>query len=399
MNKYLMAVALVSGAALCAGALAAEPIKLGALVPITGAGALGESAQVAVELAVKQVNDQGGIAGRPIRLMLADTQTDATIGVGEANRLLHQGKVDLIIGPTYSQVTMAVLPLLSRARIFSINMSGTERLTPSIAPYSFSLLANTAVQARKMTQNAIDSFKPKSAAIVSDNGAQAKTFVAALKKELERTGIELKGVQEYVYNTKDVTPQLLSLRRLQPDVLFVFTSTGDDTSNVLMSRKQIGWDVPISGSAGVSLASQALAAGGKEVFKNVAALGYSGFSTCPGTAPREPLVRFVEAVKAARPEAYQRYPMSYMAGWYDGVMILKLAVEANGGKTDGPLLAKWVEKNISSFQGVNTGLTAGADNHFLIGPDALTAIRPETLDGYGVQERTDCGPAGSKPNS
>ncbi|CAN5707841.1 substrate-binding domain-containing protein [soil metagenome] len=399
MTRHSIVLALAACFAQATAVHAAEPLKLGALVPITGAGALGESAQVAVELAVKHINEKGGIAGRPVTLMLADYQTDATISVAEANRLLHQAKVDLVVGPTYSQATLAVLPLLSRSSMFSINMSGTEKLTPTVAPYSFSLLANTSTQAKRMTQNAIDNFKPKTAAIISDNGAQAKTFVAALKTELEQAGIELKGTQEYVYNSKDVTPQLLALRRLSPDVLFLFTSTGDDTANVLQSRKQLGWDVPVSGSAGVSLANQTLAAGGKEAFKNVAALGYAGFAFCPGTPRREALTRFVDSVKAAKPDAYQRYPLSYMAGWYDAVFIMKAAVEGSGGKTDGPTLAKWVEKNVSNFQGVNIGLSASAENHFAIGPDALTAIRPETLDEYGSQERTACAAPGGKSKS
>ena len=95
----------------------AEPIKLGAFVPVTGAGALGEASLVAVELAVKQINESGGIAGRQVQLTVADYQTDPTIGVGEATRLVHQVGIDMAVGPTYSQVTLAVLPLLSAGQL------------------------------------------------------------------------------------------------------------------------------------------------------------------------------------------------------------------------------------------------------------------------------------------
>src|SRR5215218_3148040 len=93
------------------------PIKLGAMIPLTGGGAtVGESGQIAVELAVRNINAAGGIAGRRVQLVIADYQTEATVGVSEAKRLVFQEKVDLLIGPTYSQVTLATLPIMNEAK-------------------------------------------------------------------------------------------------------------------------------------------------------------------------------------------------------------------------------------------------------------------------------------------
>ena len=124
----------VVGIAACLAAavtFAQAPLKIGAMIPLTGGGAtVGESGQIAVELAVKNINAAGGIAGRKVQLVIADYQTEATVGVSEAKRLVFQEKIDLLIGPTYSQVTLAVLPILNEAKIASVNVSGSEKLTP-----------------------------------------------------------------------------------------------------------------------------------------------------------------------------------------------------------------------------------------------------------------------------
>ena len=142
-------------------------IKVGALIPLTGGGAtVGESGQIAVELAVRNINAAGGIAGRRIQLVIGDYQTDATVGVSEAKRLIHQEKIELLVGPTYSQVTLAVMPLLIEAKIPSINVSGSERLTPDVAPYAFSMLANPEAQSKVMVDYAVTALKARSAAML-----------------------------------------------------------------------------------------------------------------------------------------------------------------------------------------------------------------------------------------
>lgn len=389
-TKHTVLAALIVAATVPALAHAQTPIKLGAFVPVTGAGALGEASLVAVELAVKQINESGGIAGRPIQLTVADYQTDPSIGVSEANRLIHQVGIDLAVGPTYSQVTLATLPLLSSKQIPSINVSGSASITPKVAPFSFSMLPNALTQGQAMVDNAIKIFGAKKVAILSDNGAQAKTAVGEIQKILKGTDLTLVGVQEYNYNSKDLTPQLLALKANEPDTIFLFTSTGDDTANVLLSRAQLNWPVNISGSYGVSLATQALKAGGPELFKNTVALNYLGFTYCASQGKPQKAIKLVEAVRKYKPDQASRYPMNFLALFYDSVYILKAAIEGNGGNMSGPAVAKWIETNISNFAGVNQGLTASASSHFLVDKGALAVVKPETIDEYGIQQRSGC---------
>ena len=368
-----------------------QPIKLGAMIPITGGGAtVGESAQIAVELAVRNINAAGGIAGRPVQLVIADYQTDATAGVSEAKRLVHQEKVDIMVGPTYSQVTLAVLPILNEAKIATINVSGSEKLTPEVGPYAFSMLANAEAQSKLMVDYAIRNMKIKSAAILTDVGAQAKTAVEAMKAELAARNIRLAGAQEYQYRQTDMTPQLLTLRRANPDVILLFTSNGEDTGNMVKSLNELGWNIRVVGSFGATFSGPAIKIAGKDAYKNLVAVNYRGFSYCPRDPAAKGFEEWIGQVKAHKPAAFDRQPLSYLSLWYDAVYVMKAAVEGSGGKTDGPTIASWLERNSGSFKGVNSGLTASKQTHFLVGQGALTIVYPDRTRPGGLLERVDC---------
>ena len=392
--RVLFGIVILAGSLLAAAAMAqapGTPIKVGAMIPLTGGGAtVGESGQIGVELAVRNINAAGGIGGRRIQLVMADYQTDATVGVSEAKRLVHQEKIELLIGPTYSQVTLAVLPILNEVKIPSVNVSGSEKLTPDVGPYAFSMLANAEAQSKLMVDHAIKALKIRSAAILTDTGAQAKTAVEAMKAELAARNIKLSGAQEYQYRQTDMTPQLLALRRGSPDVILLFTSNGEDTGNMVKSLNELGWGIKVVGSFGATFSGPALKIAGKDAYKNLVAVNYKGFSYCPNEPTPRGFQEFVGQVKAFKPAAFERQPLSYLSLWYDAVYVLKAAVEGTGGKTDGPSVAAWLENNSKSFRGINSGLTASKSTHFLVGPDALTVVYPDRQREGGLQERVGC---------
>jgi ABC-type branched-subunit amino acid transport system substrate-binding protein len=385
------AVAVGMAAAMAMAQTPRPPIKVGAMIPLTGGGAtVGESGQIAVELAVRNINAAGGIAGRQVQLVIGDYQTEATVGVGEAKRLIFQEKIELLVGPTYSQVTLAVLPIQNEARIPSVNVSGSEKLTPEVGPYAFSMLANAEAQSRVMVDHAVRNMKVQSAAILSDTGAQAKTAVEAIKAELAARNVKLAGVQEYQYRQTDMTPQLLALRRGAPDAILLFTSNGEDTGNMIKSLNELGWNVKVVGSFGATFSGPALKIAGKDAYRNTVAVNYKGFSYCPSEPTPKSFQDFVAAVKAFKPEAFDRQPLAYLSLWYDAVYVLKAAVEGAGGKTDGPAVAAWLETSSRSFRGINSGLTASKSTHFLIGQDALTVVYPDRQREGGLLERVGC---------
>jgi branched-chain amino acid transport system substrate-binding protein len=371
---------------------AEPPIKLGEFLDITGGGATAaETTKFALDIAVADINAAGGIAGRQIDPISADTQTDPTVGVGEMKRLVQQEKVDVIVGPLISQVALAALPVATEAKIPEIGTTGSDSITPQVGPYYFSLLINAASQAKAMVDQAEHVLKAKSGAIISDSGAQSKSFVESMKQEMAARGMKLTGVQEYQYRATDMTPQLLTLKRGNPDTLFLFTSSGEDAGNVLKGRDELGWNPRVTGNYTVATyASQAINVAGADALHDTTGLNYLSFTYCDANQLPKPFTDFVARAKALNAASAARLSMPFAATIYDGVFLLKDAIEANGGKTDGPTIAAWIEANAGKHVGILGALSGSPASHFLVGAGALAPVYPERMLTGGLQQRFGC---------
>ena len=107
---------------------ATEPLKIGYLADFSGPIAeFGPVIETGVRLAIKHLNEAGGVNGRPVELVIGDTGLDPTRAVEEARRLIEVEGVHAIVGPLASSVTLAVAESVSApARIPTISPSATS---------------------------------------------------------------------------------------------------------------------------------------------------------------------------------------------------------------------------------------------------------------------------------
>jgi urea transport system substrate-binding protein len=128
--------ALLASAPRLAGRLAAQatpatgaPITVGLLAPVTGVFAdFGDLMTKATNLAIKKVNDEGGILGRPLAVVAEDDQGDPAAATERARKLLTQDNVDILMGTVSSATTLAVLPLVDQAKkVFFYPLDGEDK--------------------------------------------------------------------------------------------------------------------------------------------------------------------------------------------------------------------------------------------------------------------------------
>ena len=101
-----------------AGGAAKQPIKIGAILSLTGSYAgLGAPEKQALDLEVKRINDAGGVNGRPIEVVIVDDATDAPKAEAAATKLIDQDKVVAILGATGTSGTMAMRSEVDRAGV------------------------------------------------------------------------------------------------------------------------------------------------------------------------------------------------------------------------------------------------------------------------------------------
>src|SRR6201997_3513293 len=127
--------ALASAAGAIAGTVAKpaiaakEPILIGYLPALTGpSSSTGIGINRGIQLAVQEINAAGGIDGRPLELIVRDTQSDPTKAVNGTAELLHS-KVSAVLGPLNSGESLAAVPLIARANTLQVHPCWVDSLT------------------------------------------------------------------------------------------------------------------------------------------------------------------------------------------------------------------------------------------------------------------------------
>ena len=107
--------------------MAAEPIRVGGMFALSGAHAhIGIDQKNSCQFVFDKVNASGGINGRAVEFIQADTEGDPTKGLLAAKRLVEQDKVCVIIGPVSTSVGMAIKPYIDSARVPAFMHCGSD---------------------------------------------------------------------------------------------------------------------------------------------------------------------------------------------------------------------------------------------------------------------------------
>ena len=139
------------------------------------------------------------------------------------------------------------------------------------------------------------------------------------------------------------------------------------------------------------MASVVLKQVGPGPFQKTAGLGYAQLTYCGNTpVGQSEYAQFRDRLKAFAPDSYDKFSNSVALTWYDGVYLLKAAVEG-ARSTDGDKVAAWIEDNASKVHAIVGPLQASKTSHFLFGPKAFAVVdKPYEVRSDGMQKRAGC---------
>ena len=391
-----LSIGLASAAALAlssGGAFSQETFKLGGITSITGGGAsVGRSSTEAWKLAVEDINAAGGILGKKVELVIADTMTDPTHGVSEARRLIENEKIEALVGPVTSQETIPIVAVTTEKKIVQATTAASSQLTPEVGPYHFSTSVTAANQMIPNIDFAIDKLGTTKFAIISDNGGMSKAGVSDLLVYLkEKKGLEPVAIQEFAFRTEDMTPQLLSLRGAGAEAVLFMASLGDDARKLLENREDLGWDVPVlANQTMTNYAVGNAAVLGEEAFEGVYSTQFVGMTYCDEPVGASPFAKFVERAKAAVPEVDKLGGAASLTPFYIEPVILAAAING-AGTADGEAVAKWLEANSDKVEPIIGPISVSGTNHFMPSPDAIKVVAaPHKVREDGLIKRAEC---------
>lgn len=250
----VLTVALVAALAPLGGAATKPPIRIAAVLSLTGSGAsLGVQEREGIQLRADQLNKAGGIKGRRIVLRFVDDQSSPDQAVQQTRALIQDYKPNAIIGGSISATCLAMKPVTEQAKVTQYCLSAAP--IPQPAPYYFSAQSPFTrwiadVPVHWMVQNNI-----KSVGCLATNDSSGQLTLQVVKRAAESAGIKFSS-QTFGLTDTDATPQLTRLRAENPDALYICT-TGSAVVTALQGVRQLGFRVPVwisSGSASLPIA-------------------------------------------------------------------------------------------------------------------------------------------------
>lgn len=251
MNRFKTLLALTIVLVFAASAFAAEPLRIGALFSVTGpASFLGEPERNTLEMLVKEANAKGGIKGQKIELVVYDTQGDATKAVQLATKLIKNDKVSVIVGPSTTGETMAVIPVVEKEKIPLISCAAGIKITEPVKRYVFKTPANDHVAAEKIYNFMLEK-KQKSVALLTVTDGYGSSGREQLKDMAKKKGIAVVADETYGPKDTDMTAQLTKIKGSKADAIICW-GTNPGPAIVTRNVKQLGIKIPLYQSHGVA---------------------------------------------------------------------------------------------------------------------------------------------------
>lgn len=196
---------------------------LGSPQPLTGVNAQAAQATInGIQLAVDEINEQGGINGQQIRLITYDDQGLPEEAVKIANKMLQVDNVDGVIGPLLSTCQMAQGQLINNAGIPTVAIG----LSPTFMDKDWEYVVRSSLNSdyvMKLLAEDMKLMNVSSLAIFSGQDDASKTAAAAMQKEAEAAGITITTVETYVDGDTDFSGQAAKIINSKPDAVFAAT--------------------------------------------------------------------------------------------------------------------------------------------------------------------------------
>jgi branched-chain amino acid transport system substrate-binding protein len=378
--------ALKAGAAIAAGGLAKpviaanQPIRLGYLPALTGpSSSTGIGITRGAELAVKEINDAGGVNGRMIELVTRDTQSDPTKAVNAAAELTNQQHVEVMFGPLNSGESLAVVPQLARMKMPQMHPCWVDSLTdPKKYPMCFRDAPTNQQIGGAANHYVVKVLNKKKVAVISDTTGYGTASVNAYVPMLKSMGAEVVYQGNIDAANPDLKPELLRMQSAGAEAIMPWSVNAGFLSRIINTRGDMGWDVPIVGQTTLGSGQTKALLEKPEYWAKVYP---NNFRSCcfdaHGKLP-ERTTAFVERLQKAKIDMSDTL-LWWIALGYDGPRMVADAVKNGGGTRPEELVAYW--NHLKHFPGVYGDISFTPDQHNGYPDDEVVMCEANSLKG------------------
>lgn len=376
LRRIVVALVLAATAALLsvpAPAAAAEPIKVGFSMALTGGVAQnGKQLLIALELWRDDVNAKGGLLGRPVEFVYYDDQSNPNNVPGIYTKLITVDKVDLLLGPYATNMVAAAMPVIMEHNKLTISMMAVSVNRHFNYPRYFSMLSLGPDGVGSFSKGFFDLAaaqkpKPETVAMLSADAEFARTSADGARENAAAGGFKIVYDKSYPPPTTDFAPTLRAIQAANPDVVFI-AAYPPDTVGIVRAANEIGLKPKMFGGTMIGLLITPIKVQLGPIMDGLVIMeSFVPTFNFPGDADLLKRYRAVAAGEKIDPLGYGFVPFGYAAG-----QVLAQAVE--GAKSlDPDKLAEYMHSH--TFSTVVGDVTYGKDGEWTHGRTVFTQFQ------------------------
>jgi len=241
-------------------AQAAEPLKIGAILSVTGpASFLGEPEARTLEMLVAETNKKGGVMGRQVQLIIKDSGASPEKAFSFAKQLIEEEKVFAIIGPSTSGETMKIKAVAEAGKTILMSCAAAEAIVNPQAKYVFKTPQKDSDAIIKIFQE-MKKMKISRIGVLSSNTGFGGAGKGQLEKLAPQHGITIVANEVYDKAASDLTAEVTKIKAANVQAI-VNWSIEPAQAIVIKNARQIGLTIPIFQSHGFGNIKYVQAAG------------------------------------------------------------------------------------------------------------------------------------------
>jgi branched-chain amino acid transport system substrate-binding protein len=335
MRKHLLgALALALAALVASVATAADPIRIGAILPLTGSGAsYGVWMKGGTEMAVEEINAGGGIGGRKLEVIFEDHAADASKAVSAMRRLVDVEKVPFTL-TSYSSVSLAIQPIGAQNRVVMMNGGGqSDNLANK--PYLYNNIPVVSNEVGVLVDWLAREKGFKRAALITANDEAGRNSARAFRDRFTAAGGRVLAEEQVALDGTDFRAQLAKLRAAGGDLLYI-SSYGRNVAIIADQARELGLKVPLAATSWVQV---------PEVMKSK---GAEGMLTT--RLPFDPNSAFARKFK----EKYGTDAGFFAVQYHSGTRIFARAAGEAMKRNNGQLTGEGIKNAIESLKEFDT---------------------------------------------
>jgi len=380
----VVTVAVAAATSLVPVARAANPIKIGFGMALTGGLAgNGQGALLAMQIWKDDVNKAGGLLGRPVELIYYDDQTNPSTVPGIYTKLLDVDKVDFVVSGYGTNLIAPAMPLVMERKLLFMGLFGLA----NNEKYKYSRYFQISPGGPQPAHSFSEAFfefaarqnpKPKTVALVGDDAEFPQNALVGARDHVKRLGFSTVYDKTYPPNTVDYTPIARAIKATNADVVFV-ASYPPGSTGMILAAQEVGLEPKLFGGGMVGLHFTSLLT---KLGPKLNGIVDYGFWVPEPTMKFPGIDTFLQKYQPAAAKAGVDPLGYYLPPWaYANMQVLAKAIEATKG-LDQAKLADYIHAN--EFDTIVGKVKFGADGEWA--KERMILIQFQGIKGNDVEQ-------------